>query len=104
MLSEEQKKQKIKKIIYTVQSFLSSDYPNLEALAQDIKIPSSSIHRYLHEKDIIISVFGEEVYDLVREKLALSKTMGLQKGGFNSALNNNYTKDEKGHFTGSKRR
>ena len=104
MLSEEQKRQKIKKIIYTVQNFLNSDYESLGDLAKDIGISSSSIQRYLHEKEIIESIFGQEVYELVQEKLSFSKAQGLQKGGLNSALKNKYSKDEKGRFTGSRRR
>ncbi len=104
MLSEEQKNIKLKRILFTVQSFLETDCNNLEELAQKINIPSSSIQRYLQEKQIIEEYFGEEIYDMVREKINLNKAEGLSKGGTNFVNYNIAIKDEKGKFTGSRRR
>lgn len=104
MLSEEQRKLKIKKIIFTVQSFLESDCYNLEELSNQINISSSSIQRYLKEKQIIEEYFGEDIYEIVREKIEFNKREGLSKGGTNFVNYNISTKDEFGKFTGSRRR
>ena len=104
MLSEEQRKLKIKRIIFTVQSFLESDCHNLEELSNHINISSSSIQRYLNEKQIIEEYFGEEIYEIVREKIEFNKREGLSKGGTNFVNYNVSTKDEFGKFTGSRRR
>ena len=104
MLSQKQEKEKLRKILLTVKSFLESDYQSIEGLAKEIGISSSSIQRYLNEKEIIINYFGEAVYNLVQEKLSINKEAGNFKGGFNFALNNISTKDNSGKFTGSKRR
>lgn len=104
MLSEEQKKIKIKRIIFTVQSFLESDCKNLEELSEKIGIPSSSIQRYLKEKEVIEEYFGVEIYEMVREKIEFNKIEGLSKGGTNFVNFNVSTKDEFGKFTGSRRR
>jgi len=104
MLSEEQRKLKIKRIIFTVQSFLESDCHNLEELSNQINISSSSIQRYLNEKQIIEEYFGEDIYEIVREKIEFNKREGLSKGGTNFVNYNVSTKDEFGKFTGSRRR
>lgn len=104
MLSEEQKKIKIKRIIFTVQCFLESDCKNLEELSKEIGIPSSSIQRYLREKKVIEEYFGAEIYEMVREKIEFNKTEGLSRGGINFVNFNVSTKDEFGKFTGSRRR
>ena len=104
MLSEEQRKLKIKRIIFTVQSFLESDCHNLEELSNQINISSSSIQRYLNEKQIIEEYFGEDIYETVREKIEFNKREGLSKGGTNFVNYNVSTKDEFGKFTGSRRR
>lgn len=104
MLSEEQRKLKIKRIIFTVQSFLESDCHNLEELSNQINISSSSIQRYLNEKPIIEEYFGEDIYEIVREKIEFNKREGLSKGGTNFVNYNVSTKDEFGKFTGSRRR
>lgn len=104
MLSEEQKKIKLKRIIFTVQSFLESDFKNLEELSEKIGIPSSSIQRYLKEKQVIDEYFGEEIYEMIRERINFNKAEGLSKGGTNFANFNVSTKDEFGKFTGSRRR
>ncbi|MCI9084730.1 MAG: hypothetical protein HFH46_03870 [Bacilli bacterium] len=104
MMSEEQKKIKLKRILFTVQSFLESDCRNLEELSKEIGIPSSSIQRYLKEKQVIEEYFGSEIYEIIRERLAFNKTEGLSKGGINFVNFNISTKDETGKFTGSRRR
>jgi len=104
MLSEEQKKIKLKKILFTVQSFLQSDCRSLEELSKEIGVSSSSIQRYLGEKQIIEEYFGTEIYEMIRERLTINKEEGLSKGGINFANYNVSTKDKSGKFTGSKRR
>jgi len=104
MLSQDQKKLKIQKIIFTVQSFLDSDCHNLEELSSQINISSSSIQRYLNEKQIIEEYFGIEIYEMVREKINFNKREGLSKGGTNFVNYNISTKDASGKFTGSRRR
>lgn len=104
MLSESQKQIKIKRIIYTVKKFLESDCQSLEELAQEINIPSSSIQRYLKEKQIIETYFGEDVYIMIRERIQINKQLGNEKGGVNYVNYNSYSKDENGKFTGSRRR
>lgn len=104
MLSEEQKQEKIKKIIFTVQSCLELDFRNLEELSAQIGISSSSIQRYLKEKQVINEYFGEDIYEMIREKLSFNKVDGLSRGGTNFVNHNISIKDETGKFTGSRKR
>lgn len=104
MLSEEQKKLKLKRTLFTVQSFLDSDVHSLEELSSQIGISSSSIQRYLLDRKVIEEYFGEEIYEMVREKLAFNKSEGVSRGGTNFANYNLSTKDASGKFTGSRKR
>lgn len=67
------------------------------------KIPRSSVQRYL-TCDLASEIFGEEEIDRIRKILEETKLAGKRKGGMNFARNNISTKDELGHFTGSKRK
>lgn len=104
MLNEEQQKLKTKKIIFTVRKFLDSDCESILQLSKEIDISSSSIQRYLNEEKIITQYLGDDVYDLVQEKLKINKEYGVIKGAHNSLLNNISTKDSHGKFTGCKSR
>ncbi len=72
----------------------------IEEISRETAIPRSSIQRYLHshQNDII-----PERHISIGEQLRKNKQRGHKKGGNSFFQNNVSTKDEKGHFTGSKR-
>lgn len=107
MTSEEQKITMIKKLkdILSVMSNTSS----IKEISNLTKIPTSTIQRYLNRKDLLSELLNdetlcEEVFKNNQEWLKNAKEEGLKRGGKNSQLNNDYTKDELGKFTGSKKK
>ena len=91
------------KVIKVVEVFLSGDYTIAE-VSKITGVPTSSIQRYLNNVDLICSYFpdnGKKIISEIKEKLSNNKIDGLSRGGKNYSLNNQYTKDELGHFTGS---
>ena len=62
---------------------------------------------YLKEYNYIREIYGvnaEFIIEEIQRRLEENKKEGLSKGGTNFAKNNIPTKDENGHFTGSKKR
>lgn len=106
MLSNTQyeiKKEKVRKVVVT---FLSGNY-NIEDVSRITNISSSSVQRYLNDKEFISTCFpGEESGIIVKinEKLNNNKQEGLSRGGINYSINNDCTKDKLGHFTGSRKK
>ena len=106
MLSNRQQEEKKDKIKIVVNSFLKGKKTIVE-IEKETGISSSSVQRYLKEYDYIKEIYGtnaEFIIEEIQRKLQENKKEGLSKGGTNFAKNNISTKDEKGHFTGSKRR
>jgi AcrR family transcriptional regulator len=102
MLSSKQEELKRLRILKVAKYFLDNG-GNIDDLEKAIGIPHSSIQRYLHDK-IIIEMLGQEAYQTIQSKLNQNKQEGLISGGQNYAINNQFTKDKTGKFTGSKKR
>ena len=106
MLSEEQQLIKKEKIKIVVESFLK-EKKTIDEIFIETKISSSSVQRYLNDAEYIKEIYGansEFIIEEIQRKLQKNKEEGLSKGGTNFAKNNISTKDENGHFTGSKKR
>ena len=107
MLSEAQEIEKTKKIKLVVDEYLKYDNITIEELSKIVKIPSSSIQRYLNDIHYIISIYGEnskEILKQIKEKLSKSKEFGKSKGGTISTINNVPIRDNNGKFRGNKKR
>ena len=102
-VQEELKKEKVKKVVIT---FLSGN-DNIIEVSKKTGISHGSVQRYLHDKEYIKSCFpinSDKIISEIDNKLSNNKQEGLSRGGINSSINNNYTKDELGHFTGSRKK
>lgn len=102
MLSKEQEEQKRLKTLKVAKYFFENG-GSIEEVSIATGIPHSSIQRYLHDP-LIITELGQEVYDVIQNKLSENKQEGLEKGGRTYAENNESTKDELGKFTGSRKK
>ena len=94
------------KVILVVNTFLEGDY-TIEEVSKITGISSSSVQRYLNNVDYICECFpsnAKEIISKIKDKLDKNKIEGLSRGGINYSKNNECTKDELGHFTGSKRK
>ena len=101
-----QRERKLEKLIEFRDLFrtLKNSVSSIEELS--VKLGSgfsrSTIQRYFHElydKGLI----GEEEYKDIQQWLKKSKESGLSKGGTNSQRSHGYSKDDQGHFMGSKK-
>lgn len=103
--SKRERQLRVKKIktLEIVKLFISKDL-TIQELADRLLVSRSTVQRYLNEDQIIIDELGEEIYNQVKEKLLRNKQEGFSRGGQNYSLNNQFTKDEFGKFTGSKKR
>ena len=102
MLSEKQAAEKAKRILLAAKTFMENDF-SLAEVEKATGISSSSVQRYLHDEELIALV-GLPNYEIIQQKLLVIKKDALSKGGKNSAINNDFTKDELGRFTGSIKR
>ena len=106
MLSDDQisiRKENVKKVVVT---FLKGNY-TISEVAKITGLTSSSIQRYLNNVEYICECFpsnAKEIITKIKDKLSRNKKEGLSRGGINYSKNNECTKDELGHFTGSKRK
>lgn len=94
------------KVIKVVEVFLSGDYTIAE-VSKITGVSTSSIQRYLNNVEYICECFpsdAKEKIKKIKEKLSNNKIDGLSRGGKNYSQNNQYTKDELGHFTGSRKK
>lgn len=103
MLSELQLKEKIEKIRIIVKSFLQYNV-SINELSKIINIPSSTIQRYLQDKESICNEFGFQVYNDIQIRLVKNKELGNSKGGKVSTSRHSVLKDKEGKFQGVKRR
>lgn len=107
MLSKAQEEEKNAKIELVVNEYLKYDNITIEELSKIVKIPSSSIQRYLNDVNYIVAIYGtksKEVLNRIKEKLSKSKEIGKSKGGTISTINNAPIRDCNGKFTGNKKR
>lgn len=102
MLSEEQEELKRLKILRVAKHFMEHGGSMIE-VGEATGVPASSVQRYLNDQEIII-LLGREAYDSIQDKLKENKQEGLSRGGKNYYANNEFTKDELGKFSGSKKR
>ena len=106
MLSKNQEKEIINRVKETVKLYLEnkgeiSDEQLASLLSlSNIKTSSSTVGRDL-TGNIAKELLGEEVFENIQDLRTKNKIRGNQKGGANFSLNNNYTKDDTGKFTGS---
>ena len=106
MLSDDQisiRKENVKKVVVT---FLKGNY-TISEVAKITGLTSSTVQRYLHDVTYIQGCFGANASEIIAEindRLDSNKKEGLSRGGTNYSKNNECTKDELGHFTGSKRK
>ena len=56
----------------------------------------------MNNKNLIVSLSNEEVYEKIQEWIKKSKELGLSKGGTTSQNKYTYERDELGHFKGVK--
>lgn len=106
MLNNEQYYAKLKKVKFVVDMFLSSN-KTIYQIAVETGISKSSVQRYLNDYDSIRNIYGGSAILIMQEiskKLQDNYNNGVKLGGNNYALNNNYLKDDLGHFTGSRRK
>ncbi len=92
--------EKVSRVLKVAMEFLSSDYDNLSSLSKKVNISSSSVQRYLNNKRIIIDYLGEDVYELIQDKLRRNKERGNSRGGINTLKNYTFVKGESGKFKG----
>ena len=106
MLSEEQNLKIEDKIKIVVKAFLSGE-KTINEIEKETGISSSSIQRYLNKEEKLKEIYGSDadfIIEEIKRKLEENKKEGLSRGGTNFAKNNNPTKDDLGHFTGSVRK
>lgn len=106
MLNNEQYYAKLKKVKFVVDMFLSSD-KTIYQIADETGISKSSVQRYLNDYDSIRIIYGGSAILIMQEiskKLQVNYNNGVKLGGNNYVLNNDYLKDDLGHFTGSRRK
>lgn len=75
---------------------------SIKEISEKTNIPRSTVQRDLNNKDLIVSLSNEEVYEKIQEWLKKSKELGLSKGGTTSQNKYTYERDELGHFKGVK--
>lgn len=80
MLSEAQRIEKEEKVLQVVKEFLKTGKTN-EELAKDLKMTSSTVGRYLKDKETIVYLLGNDAYEEIQQKLVENKINGLSKGG-----------------------
>lgn len=103
MLSEEQQKTKSANVLKTARYFLKHGGSMVE-VGKALNISSSSVQRYLNDEQTIKECLGAECFNEIQVKLLKSRKEGLIKGGKHSTQNNEFTKDELGRFTGSRKK
>lgn len=100
MLSDKQYIEILNRIKKEIENISSCS--SIKELSELTNIPRSTIQRDLNNREIILSIADEETYEKIKIWLDSSKKRGLSEGGKNSQANHGYSKDEKGHFKGSK--
>lgn len=105
MLSKRQiEERKIKTKICIEALFNGLNQSQIEA---KYKIPSSTVGRFLSNEEVIREIYGADA-DFVIDEIKIynqkNKMNGNVLGGKTSSILNEYTKDEDGKFTGSKKR
>jgi DNA-binding phage protein len=103
MLSEEQQIRKSANVLKAARYFLKYGGSMVE-VAKALNMSSSSVQRYLNDEQTIKEYLGEECFNEIQGKLLKNKKEGLVRGGKNSTQNNEFTKDELGKFTGSRKK
>lgn len=76
------------------------EHPNafIGEVAFNTGVSKSSVQRYLQK---YVSILIPETGNTIGEQLQINRLRGQRKGGIQSFKNNDYIKDEKGHFIGS---
>ena len=84
----------------TVEYFIKNPDAYIREISIALKIPKSSIQRYLQKNsDTIIDTRGITIGD----QLAINKLKGNKQGGDKSYIENDCIKDSEGKFVGSKK-
>ncbi len=89
-------------ILRVVKCFLETN-GSMEKISEVTKIPSSSVQRYLNDERVI-ELCGLDTHTYIQNKIKENKQQALQKGGKKYVENNEFTKDEVGKFTGSRKK
>lgn len=105
MKSKEQEQLIKERVKLVVEALFISNVNSINELANKLRIPSSTIQRDLNNKELINEIFGTKsnMNELISQKLQEFKLQGFSRGGINSTNNNEYLRDEYGHFSGVKK-
>lgn len=109
MVSKEQKEEMLRKLLEILRNLSTSN--SIKEISEKTKIPTSTIQRYLNKKELIYEVlkesncaeFAEQTIKEIEAWLQNNKTEGLKRGGTTSQERHGYSKDETGHFIGSRK-
>ena len=101
MLSEEQLRIKIERVKKELEAI--NMCKNIREISEMTGIPTSTIQRDLNNKNLIVSLTSEELFDSLQEWLKIAKQFGTINGGKNSQELHGFEKDSEGHFKGSKK-
>lgn len=109
MLSDNQRIKIESRILNTIKIFFDNEGKiNDEHLARLLIIAGYETSSSTVGRDLVSQkckeLIGEEQYNLILKLREKNKQIGNAKGGQNSILKNNITKNEKGHFMGCERR
>ena len=103
MLSDEQRKEIDYKVMKVVTAFIAHPY-SMEKVSEITGISSSSVQRYLNDKNRIVGLFDEETYNYIQETLKEKTKLARRIGGLVSTTVNEPTRNENGKFTGNTKR
>lgn len=112
MLSNEQRLERLKKLSNILK--VLPECSSIGAISNKTNIPTSTIQRYLNNKEIFLELYleeekttqnfkaGEEAFLHAQKFLLESKKAGLSKGGTKSQELYGYEKNSDGKFKGSR--
>lgn len=103
MLSEAQRIEKERNILTVVNMFIQTD-KTIEEISELTNISSSSVQRYLNEKEYILDLLDEETYLYIQAKLKQHKEIGNSTGGKKSQENNYSVRNITGQFVTNRRK
>lgn len=93
---------KLERVLKVAKYFLENG-GSVEEVSNATGFSKSSVQRYLNDK-LVVEHLGMNNYTMIHDCLTRQKYEGKIKGGNNFAKNNIPLKDEKGNFSGSKKR
>lgn len=100
MLSNEQYDEKELRVLKTVEDFIKTGDSNID-IANRLGYSSSSVQRYLTDKNTITLLLGADTYEFIQKKIKENKKNALSKGGKVSQSRHYQTRDKNGHYTGN---